>query len=132
MVKQQSSVSGVFLVGPAGGKLRPWCAHCHKFLKSETAPHDCTPINLSSVRKTKSVGGRRRIRLTEKNRTLLSKVFDAAALGEDVLKLLHKIKKYSKNKKITGKRLSTLASSLDKGLSKKGSKRAASLKKRFL
>ena len=132
MVKQQSSVAGVYLVGPAGGKLRPWCGHCHKFLKSETAPHDCTPINLSSVRKTKLKVGRRRIRLTDKNRVMLGKVFEAAALGEDVLKVLHKIKEYSKKKKINGKRLATLASSLDKGLSKKGAKRASSLKKRFL
>lgn len=132
MVKQESSVAGVYLVGPSGGKLRPWCGKCHKFLKSENAAHDCTPVSLKGVRRPVTGGKRKRIRLTDKNRALLSRVFDAAALGEDTLKLLSKIKAYSKKKKVSGARLAKLASSMDKGLSKKGSKRAASLKKKFL
>ena len=134
MVKQESSVPGVYLVGPSGGKLRPWCGKCHKFLKSESAAHDCTPVNLKGVRRASSSAGgkKRRIRLTDKNRALLSKVFDAAALGEDTLKLFSNIKAYSKKKKVSGARLAKLASAMDKGLTKKGSKRAASLKKKFL
>ena len=133
MVKQESSVAGIYLVGPSGGKLRPWCGHCHKFLKSETAPHDCTPVNLSAARRSGgSSKGRRRIRLTEKTKNTLSRVFEAAAAGEEALKILSKIKKYSKQKKVSGKRLAKLAASMDRGLSKRGIKRASSLKKRFL
>lgn len=133
MVKQESSTPGVYLVGPAGGKLRPWCGHCHKFLKSENAAHDCTPVSLSSVRRAKgsSGGAKRRIRLTDKNRALLGKVFDAAAFGEDVLRLVKKLTPYTKKKSISGKRLAKILKGSG-SLSKTGTKRASSLKKRFL
>lgn len=131
MVKQESSVAGIYLVGPSGGKLRPWCGHCHKFLKSETAPHDCTPVSRSGIKRS-SGKAKRRIRLTDKNRSILERVFDAAALGEDALKVINKIKQYSKQKKVSGKRLAKLAAAMDRGLSSKGSKRASRLKKRFL
>lgn len=133
MVKQESSTPGVYLVGPSGGKMRPWCGHCHKFLKSETAPHDCNPVNLSSARSAKgaSKGAKRRIRLTDKNKALLSKVFEAAAFGEDAVRVMKKLSAYSKRKNVSGKRLARLIK--DSGsLSKTGTKRAASLKKRFL
>lgn len=132
MVKQASSTPGVFLVGPSGGKLRPWCSHCHKFLKSETATHDCTPISLSAHRSSGPKGAKRRIRLTDKTRATLKKVFQAAALGEEALKAISKIKAYSKHKTVSGKRLAKLASALDKGMSKAGAKRASRLEKRFL
>lgn len=131
MVKQESSTPGVYLVGPSGGKLRPWCSHCHKFLKSETASHDCTPVNLSAHRGSSSGKSRKRIRLTESNKALLNKVFEAAAYGEDALRVLKKLNKYSKRKSISGKRLANALKSANT-LSKRGSKRAAHLKKRFL
>lgn len=131
MVKQESSTPGVYLVGPSGGKLRPWCGHCHKFLKSENAAHDCTPVS-PGRRSSGPKGSRRRIRLTDKNRALLKKVFNAAAIGEELLKTLSKLKKYTKRKSITGKRLSQLTSGMDRGLSKTGAKRVARLEKHFL
>lgn len=133
MVKQATSTPDVYLVGPSGGKLRPWCGKCHKFLKSEGSAHDCTPVHLTHHSGSrKSTGGKRRIRLTDKNKSMLSKIFDAAAVGEDALRLLYKIREYSKKPKVSGKRLAKLAASFDKGLSKRGQKRASSLKKRFL
>lgn len=85
MVKRESGTPGVYLVGPAG-KERPWCGKCHKFLKSETAAHDCTPAHLSGGARTRSSpGSRRRIRLTPKTRAALEQVFRSAA-KECVLK----------------------------------------------
>lgn len=78
MVKKESGTPGVFLVGPAG-KERPWCGKCHKFLKSETAAHDCSPPHLSGSHKSSSGAGRKRIRLTPKTRDALEKVFKSAA-----------------------------------------------------
>lgn len=132
MVKQASSVEGVFLVGPAGGVLRPWCGKCHKFLKSENAAHDCTPVNLAAVRRSGGAGKtKRRIRLTPKNKETLSKVFDAAALGEDAVRLIGKLAQYSKKKSVSGKKIAQLIKGMN-GLSKRGAKRSAHLKKRFL
>lgn len=85
MVKQASSTEGVFLVGPAGGPLRPWCGKCHKFLKSETAEHDCTPIDLRQVRRSKAAsgGGKKRTpKLTPRKQEILKKVLDYAAVGK--------------------------------------------------
>lgn len=79
MVKIASSVPGVFLVGSAGGKMRPWCGSCHKFLKSETAPHDCTPMTVHRGSRKSSFGGRRRIRLTPKTKAALTEIFRLAA-----------------------------------------------------
>ena len=91
MVKKESGTPGVYLVGPVG-KERPWCGKCHKFLKSETAVHDCTPAHLSGgSHKGASGGGRKRIRLTPKTRGALEKVFRSAAkemtLGPKLAKL---------------------------------------------
>ena len=130
MVKQESSTPGVYLVGPSGGKMRPWCGKCHKFLKSETAPHDCTPSLVKGSHRPSSSGGkRRRIRLTDKTRALLSKVFEAAALGEGCLRIMDKLRKYSKNKQVSGSKIAKLVTS---PATKSSIKRAASLKKRFL
>ena len=84
MVKQPSSVEGVFLVGPAGGKLRPWCGKCHKFLKSETAVHDCTPVDFSKVRAKKGSGGtsKRNPRLTPKKIKILAAYLDYASVSK--------------------------------------------------
>lgn len=83
MVKIASSTNGVFLVGPSEGKLRPWCGHCHKFLKSETAAHDCTPVNLQAARAQRKVAGtkkaRKSIKLTEKRLNFLKKLANYAA-----------------------------------------------------
>lgn len=78
MVKKESGTPGVYLVGPAG-KERPWCGKCHKFLKSETAPHDCSPPHLSGSHKSSSAGGRKRIRLTPKTRDALEQIFKSAS-----------------------------------------------------
>ncbi len=132
-MKTPSSTPGVFLVGPAGGKMRPWCAHCHKFLKSETAAHDCTPVNLSAARKSgsSSHGARKRIRLTPKTKATLNKVFEAAALAEDAMRVLNKLSKYGKKKSISGAKIAKIVKGASE-LSKRGNKRASSLKKRFL
>lgn len=84
MVKEPSSVEGVFLVGPAGGKLRPWCGKCHKFLKSETADHDCTPVDFSKVRSMKKAGGasKRNPRLTPKKIKVLTVYLDYASVSK--------------------------------------------------
>lgn len=130
-MKTPSSVAGIFLVGPAGGKLRPWCGHCHKFLKSETAPHDCTPIDFSKVRASakKSTGGKRRIRLTPKNKATLEKVFKAAALGEDLAKKMSKVYSLCQAKKPNVKAIKRV---LSKGDSKGVEKRSNRLVKKFL
>lgn len=132
-MKTPSSTPGIFLVGPAGGKMRPWCSHCHKFLKSETAAHDCTPVNLAAHRGSSGGAGkvRRRIRLTPKTKATLAKVFEAAALAEDAMRALNKLSKYAKKKSVSGSKLARLVKS-GSGLSKRGNKRASSLKKRFL
>lgn len=134
-MKTPSSTPGVFLVGPSGGKLRPWCAHCHKFLKSETAAHDCTPVDFRAARAAgaaKASQGRRRIRLTEKNRALLSKVFEGAALGEYLLKVLSKVQKLSKQKTVSGKKIGKVLKAVKDGVPASAMKRGNSLKKRFL
>lgn len=134
-MKTPSSTPGVFLVGPSGGKLRPWCAHCHKFLKSETAAHDCTPVDFRAARAAgaaKASQGRRRIRLTEKNRALLSKVFEGAALGEYLLKVLSKVQKLSKQKTVSGKKIGKALKGVKDGVPASAMKRGNSLKKRFL
>ena len=84
MVKVASSTAGVFLVGPEGGKLRPWCGKCHKFLKSETAAHDCTPVDLKAVRAKQKAAGtatkhRNSIKMTAKRQALLKKLVGYAA-----------------------------------------------------
>ena len=131
-MKTPSSTPGIFLVGPSGGKLRPWCSHCHKFLKSETAPHDCTPVDFKAARAKSSGKGRRRIRLTEKNRALLSKVFEGAALGEHLLKVLAKVQKMSKQKTVSGKKIGKVLKAVKDGAPSSAIKRGNSLKKRFL
>lgn len=132
-MKTPSSTPGVFLVGSAGGKMIPWCGKCHKFLKSETAPHDCTPVDLRAARKKGqgSSKGRRHIRLTPKNKDVLNKVFEAAALAEDAMKAFNKLSKYAKRKTVSGAKIGRLIKD-GTGLSKRGTKRASSLKKRFL
>ena len=83
MVKIASSTECVYLVGPAEGKLRPWCGHCHKFLKSETAPHDCTPVNLQAARKSShSSGKKRNPKLTPKKIKILAQYLDFASIGK--------------------------------------------------
>lgn len=130
MVKQESSTPGVYLVGPAGGNLRPWCGKCHKFLKSENAPHDCTPVNLSSHRgKKTSNGKRKRIRLTDKTRAKLAKVFQAAVFGDAALRAFRKLKSIPTNKTVTGKRISK---TLDKVMKKSDDKRLNRLIRKFL
>lgn len=83
MVKVPSTVEGVYMVGPEGGKLRPWCGKCHKFLKSENASHDCTPVDLKAARhraaslskETKN----RKFRMTKnRKKQLLGLIKDAA------------------------------------------------------
>ena len=130
-MKIASSVEGVFLVGPSGGKLRPWCGHCHKFLKSETAPHDCTPIDFAKVRgaSKKSSEGRKRIRLTPKNKAILNKVFKAAALGEDLSKKMSKIHSLCQAKKPN---IKAIKKAVTKAESKSVEKRANHLVKKFL
>lgn len=79
MVKIPSNTPDVYLVGPSGRE-RPWCGKCHKFLKSETAAHDCTPMHLGGGhRSSSSSGGRKRIRLTPKTRANLEGIFRSAA-----------------------------------------------------
>lgn len=82
MVKTPSSVEGVFLVGPAGGKMRPWCGKCHKFLKSETADHDCTPIDFSKVRAAKKATGSKskKFRMTKKRDAILKSLIQAGGI----------------------------------------------------
>ena len=130
-MKTPSSVEGVYLVGPAGGKLRPWCGHCHKFLKSETAPHDCTPVDLSKARgaSKSSAGGKKRIRLTPKNREYLDKVFKAAAIGEGLSKKLAKVLSMCQAKRPNIKAIKKALMSLE---AKSVEKRAAHLVKKFL
>ena len=93
MVKVASSTSGVFLVGPSNDKLRPWCGKCHKFLKSETAEHDCTPVNLAAVRRSKSSSTtkKRSPKLTEKKLKLLNKYLDYASVGKVMASQLKKL-----------------------------------------
>lgn len=131
-MKTPSSVEGIFLVGPAGGKLRPWCGHCHKFLKSETAPHDCTPVDFSKVRSSRktSGAGKRRIRLTDKTRSILSKIFKAAAIGECLVKKVAKLQSLSKAKKPSIKTIKKVLSKIEGDHS--AEKRAARLIKKFL
>lgn len=94
MVKQESSVPGVYLVGPSGGKLRPWCGHCHKFLKSEDAAHDCTPVNLQAARRNASSGSgkrRRNPRLTPRKIQVLEYLAGDAAINRAMERYAKKI-----------------------------------------
>ncbi len=86
MVKIASSVPGVYLVGPSEGKVRPWCGKCHKFLKSETADHDCTPVNLSAYRGKSSKP--RRFRMTKKKQAIILDLVKHAALEKGTHKCI--------------------------------------------
>ena len=99
MVKIASSTPGVFLVGPAG-KERPWCGKCHKFLKSETAAHDCTPAHLSHRSGGSQTGARKRIRLSPKTKNSLDKVFRSAAREMALAHSLGKLSQATKDKSI--------------------------------
>lgn len=112
MVKIESSTPGVYLVGPAG-KERPWCGKCHKFLKSETAAHDCRISRPSSS----SRGGRKkRIRLTPKTITSLSNIFESAAREMVLNAQLKKLADARSSKQILG-RAKSLVKKLSKGKS---------------
>lgn len=128
-MKVPSSVPGIFLVGSSEGKMRPWCGHCHKFLKSETAAHDCTPVNFSQVRRAPG-GAKKRIRLTQKNRAMLEKIFQAAALGECLLKKTAKLQNLAKAKKPNMKAIKRNLAKMEGDAS--AAKRAARLVKKFL
>lgn len=128
MVKIESSVPGVYLVGPAG-KERPWCGKCHKFLKSETAAHDCTPAHLSGGRKAVP-GARRRIRLTPKTKSCLDKVFRSAAKEAVLSPALTKLAASSTDKAILSAAKKLRRKMKDAASS--GAKKYAKLVKRFL
>ena len=111
MVKIASSTPGVYLVGPAG-KERPWCGKCHKFLKSETAAHDCSISRPSS---SSSRGGRKkRIRLTPKTIASLSDIFESAAREMVLNAQLKKLADARSSQQIVG-RAKSLIKKLSKG-----------------
>lgn len=130
MVKTPSSVDGIYLVGPAGGKMRPWCGKCHKFLKSETAAHDCTPIDFSKVRAAKKANGgkSKKFRMTKKRDVLLKKLIQAGGIVKSIENSLDKIEKASSPKALH-KAVSGLKRSLN---NKKGiAAKTSSLYKKF-
>ena len=100
MVKVASSTEGVFLVGPSNDKLRPWCGKCHKFLKSETAAHDCTPVDLRAVRQKGTSKKSRRFRMTKTKQKVIMAMIKDAAYEHNAHKGLRKLEKAKSDKAI--------------------------------
>ena len=130
MVKTASSVEGIYLVGPAGGKMRPWCGKCHKFLKSETADHDCAPVDFSKVRAAKKSGGSRphKFRMTAKRDAMLKSLIQAGGIVKCIEGPLRQLQS-AKSPAEMNKALKKMAKAL--GNKKRIASKASSLYKKF-
>lgn len=122
MVKTPTANPDVFLVGPVGRQI-PWCNKCHKFLKSENAPHDCRRPDLHSSRsKSSTPGSKKRIRLTPKTRGALEDLFHAAARDLIMKGVLQSLASAKGDKELLSKA---------KSFQKKSSKSAAEITKKY-
>jgi hypothetical protein len=121
MVKTPTANPDVFLVGPVGRQI-PWCNKCHKFLKSENAPHDCRRPDLHSSRSKAVPGSKKRIRLTPKTRDALEEIFRAAARDMCMKGVCQAIAQAKGDKEILHKA---------KSFQKKSSKSAADITKKY-